>query len=116
MPLGLQQMRNNSVENLPALIQPPYVGGLGVKNADSKRVRDSVSLTHIVDETAASMNKDMPSASFAKGSNSVNLSGHHEDETEHDSRFYSYMQPKPRQVYEQAAVKLGNVLSMRSPS
>ena len=64
---------------------------LAKKNDGSKRVRESVSLTHVVDETAASINKQMPSASFAKGSNSVNLSGHVEDDTEHESRFNTYM-------------------------
>ena len=108
-------MRNNSVENLPALIQSPYVGGFGVKQEKSKRIRDSVSLTHIVDDTAASINKDIPSASFAKGSNSVNLSGLQEDETEQESRFQSVAQARPLPAKDHS-IKLGNILGMRTPS
>ena len=70
-PHGLAQARNNSVENLPALVHSPYVA---FARKESQNPRES-SLTLVVDDaTAASIGKGQPSASNVKASNSINLS------------------------------------------
>ena len=72
-PHGLAQARNNSVENLPALVNSPYIAF--ARKESQKQPRES-SLTLVVDDmTAASIGKGQPSASNVKASNSINLSG-----------------------------------------